>query len=447
MAFSKRLTYIAAPMLVALTGAAATTGCGEDGPGGGLPGGLCCDDFEVGADLSGVDFGMDAEMEGQFKVFAQAMADLSGVAAATLGDIEIACTNIATDLGASKDDLAAERAKSGGAKVQGLCSLAAARIDAYFGAEGEFGAEGSLKIDYEAPKCSASVSASADCSAQCTASVGCECDVEANPPTCEGGKMQVSCSGSCEAEAGVSVACEGKCEGKCSGSCTADVGASVKCDGKCDGTCTAGGSADETGIQADGTCKGECEGTCEMSADAEIECEGSCQGSCDAACTAEGSASVKCDGSCDGEVEPLKCEGGTLKASCECDAAADCNANCEASASAKAECHPPSVAIKFEASGGASFDADAQAQLNTAIASLKANLPNILIAVEARGQAFLDGLDASLDAGMKIGGNVDKLSGKAVVCAPAIMSAGATAFANMEAAIKGSVSVTAALDL
>jgi hypothetical protein len=433
-------------MLVALTGAAATTGCGEDTPG--LDGAsLCCTDFEVGADLSGVNFGMDAEMEGQFKVFAQAMADLSGVAAATLGDIEVACTNIATDMGATKEQLAAENAKSGGAKVQGLCTLAAARIDAYFGASGEFSGEGSLEINFDPPRCSASVSASANCSAQCNASVGCECDVEANPPTCEGGKMQVSCSGSCEGSANASVACEGKCEGSCSGSCKADVGARVECQGKCEGTCSANADGSGNGVQADGSCNGHCDGTCEIAADANIECSGSCQGSCDAACTASAGATVKCDGECSGTAEPLKCEGGTLKASCECDAAADCNANCEASASAKAECHPPSVSVVFAANANASIDAAGQAQLNAAIASLKANLPNILIAVKARGQAFLDGLDASLDAGMRIGGNVGNLSGKAVVCAPAILSAGATAFANMDASIKASLSVTAALDI
>src|SRR5690606_27194133 len=270
------------------------------------------DSFEVGADLSGVDFGLEGTAAVNFKAFAQAMADLSAVGAATLADIEVACLNLATDLGASKDDIAAANAKGGTDKVKELCTLATAQIEGKFGAHGALSAHGELWVDFEPPGCSASVSATADCSAQCEVSAGCECDIEANPPKCEGGKLEVSCEGSCEVTAeSPRISCEGSCQGSCEGSCTADVGASVKCDGKCDGTCTAGAGADETGIQADGSCKGQCEGTCEIRAGADIQGEGTCQGTCDATCeAAPGSASAKCSGSCSGTAEPLKCEGG-----------------------------------------------------------------------------------------------------------------------------------------
>lgn len=449
MAFTKRFTYIAAPMLIALGGAAATTGCGEDGLPSNPAAGLCCDSFEVGADLSGVSFGLEGEAATNFKAFAQAMADLSAVGAATLADIEIACLNMATDMGADKDDITAAKSQGGTERVKALCSLATAQIDAKFGASGTLSAHGELVIDFEPPSCSASVSASADCSASCEASVGCDCNIEANPPTCEGGTLEVSCEGSCEVSAeSPRIACEGSCQGSCEGTCQADVGASVACDGKCEGTCTAGAGADETGVQADGSCKGQCEGTCEIRAGAGIECEGTCQGTCDATCeAAPGSASAKCSGTCSGSAEPLKCEGGTLKSSCECEAAADCNASCEASASAKAECHPPSVSVVFNASGSGQLDAELQAELNASIASIKANLPNILVALKARGEAFLDGVQASIDVGLKLAADAPNLSGEAVFCAPKILAAGQTAVANMQASVDASIQVAGALDI
>jgi hypothetical protein len=447
MALNRKLGFFVAPMLLALGGSAAVTGCGEDTPGLDNPAAaLCCEDFEVGADMSGADFGLEGKMDTQFKIFAQAMGDLSAVAAASLTDVEIACTNIATDMGASKEDIDSAKAQGGKEAVTALCSLASAQIDAYFGAEGEFTASGSLKIDFQEPKCEASFSATADCSAKCDASV--ECDVEANPPKCEGGKMEVSCEGSCTASADApSVKCEGACSATCEGACKADVGATVDCQGKCDGTCEAkAGVGTGTGAQADGTCHGTCSGTCEMDASAEVTCNGTCEGSCTGSCEAKpGSATVKCDGECSGNVEPLKCEGGTLKGGC--DASADCNANCSASASAKAECTPPSVNVVFEAQGNASIEAEAQVRLTAAIGSIKANLPNLLVAVKARGAAFLTGLEASVDAGAEIGANVGELSGQAVFCAPKIVEAGATAAANMKASVEAAGSVAGSLKI
>jgi len=426
----------------ALIGSVAMIGCDEASK---ATGGLCCEDFEVGADMSGASFGLEGQMQARFRAFAQAMGDLSAVGAATLGDVEVSCMNLAKDMGATDADIKAELDKSGSAKVTGLCTLAAAQIEGMFGTSGEFSAQGSLDIQFTPPVCSASVSAQADCQGGCSASA--ECDVQANPPTCEGGKMEVSCSGSCTAEAGASVQCEGGCTGTCSGSCTADVGATVDCQGKCDGTCTAGGSANGSGIQADGSCDGQCDGTCEMSADAQVQCSGTCKGECSASCEAEAGASVKCDGECSGSVEPLKCEGGELKGGCDVDA--DCEANCSASASAKAECHPPAVNVVFQASAGASLEADAQMRLNAAIGSIKANLPNLLVAVQARGQAFVTALGATVNSGGSFFANADPgdLSVQAVACIPGILAAGGTAVDNMQASVDASVSVLGALNI
>ena len=73
---------------------ALTNGC-SDNP---VTGGLCCKDFKVGADLTGVDFGVDASIKGQFEVFAQAGADFSAAAAAALDDVgRLAARRVADD--------------------------------------------------------------------------------------------------------------------------------------------------------------------------------------------------------------------------------------------------------------------------------------------------------------------------------------------------------------
>src|SRR5262245_59157762 len=83
---------LAAPLLL--------TAYGEDGLVPDPTGDLCCKDFVVGADMSGVDFGLEGEVAGEFSAFAQAGGDLSAVATGALDDVAIACENIARDLGA-----------------------------------------------------------------------------------------------------------------------------------------------------------------------------------------------------------------------------------------------------------------------------------------------------------------------------------------------------------
>lgn len=400
--------------------------------------GLCCNSFQVGADMSGADFGLEGDIKGQFKAFAQAGSDLSVVANGALLDVAVACENIARDLGAAKADVDKAAAKTGAAAVTAWCDLATAQITAKFSAQGELKA--TLKVDFQPPVCTASVDASVSCQGGCSAEA--KCDVEANPPKCTGGKLTVECSGSCEAEAGVSVSCTGTCSGKCSGACTAEAGATIDCEGKCDGTCTVDGKAGSaSGVQADGTCKGKCDGKCEMAADAKVDCTGTCEGSCDAKCDAVANAKFTCDGTCMGTAEAPKCEGGKLEVDCKVDA--DCKANCDASASAKAECKPPALTIT--ASGSGTADVDIKAQIDVAIASLKANLPNLLVVLKARGESFTAGIEGSVKAGANITANAGDLSGEAVFCLPPIVAAIADASSDFGTAFKASGKVVASV--
>jgi len=383
----------------------------------------CCKEFEAGADMTNVDFGVDASIKGTFSAFASAASDLSAVGTGSISDITTACRNIALDLGADADDPAGQ--KSGVDGMKAWCTLASGQISANFGASGKLA--GSISAKFEPPKCTASLTAQANCQAQCDVSA--MCDIKANPPTCTGGTLTVECGGSCTASGSADVACTGSCSGKCSGSCKASGGVKVDCKGKCEGTCTAGaaGGATEkgTGIQADGRCDGQCDGTCTLDADApKIECTG------------------QCDGHCDVEATPLKCEGGKLEGGCSADAS--CQGSCNASASAKAECSPPSVSIVAEAKG--SLSAEGKVQYQTAIASLEANLPKILIVLQARGANFTAGIQGAIDAGVKLTGS-GKLGAKGAVCGVLIASTIGTASENFAASLKAAGDVTASIKL
>ncbi|HYQ41024.1 MAG TPA: hypothetical protein VER11_03630 [Polyangiaceae bacterium] len=401
----------------------------------------CCKEFEAGADMTNVDFGVDASIKGTFSAFASAASDLSAVGTGSISDITTACRNIALDLGADADDPAGQ--KSGVDGMKAWCTLASGQISANFGASGKLA--GSISAKFEPPKCTASLTAQANCQAQCDVSA--MCDIKANPPTCTGGTLTVECGGSCTASGSADVACTGSCSGKCSGSCKASGGVKVDCKGKCEGTCTAGaaGGATEkgTGIQADGRCDGQCDGTCTLDADApKIECTGQCDGHCDAACKGSADVKVQCDGKCDVEATPLKCEGGKLEGGCSADAS--CQGSCNASASAKAECSPPSVSIVAEAKG--SLSAEGKVQYQTAIASLEANLPKILIVLQARGANFTAGIQGAIDAGVKLTGS-GKLGAKGAVCGVLIASTIGTASENFAASLKAAGDVTASIKL
>ena len=396
----------------------------------------CCKGFEVGTDMTAVDFGVDASIKGSFSAFANAASDLSAVATGSIADMTVACQNIALDMGAAADDPKVA-GKVGVEAMTAWCTLAKAQISATF--SGSASLATNLAIDFTPPRCSASLSATANCQASCN--VDAKCDVKANPPKCMGGTLTVECGGSCTASGSAELSCTGSCTGGCSGSCKASGGAKVDCMGKCEGTCTAGATggatAAGTGIQADGSCNGQCDGTCTLDVDApKIECMGVCDGKCDATCKGSADVKVKCDGKCDVEATPLKCEGGTLSGGCDVDAS--CQGSCNASASAKAECTPPSVTVT--ATAKAALSADAQIQLQTALASLEANLPKILVVLRARGANFTASLDAAVTAGVTLTGS-GKLGAKGAVCGVLIADTVGTASVNFAASLGAATSL------
>jgi hypothetical protein len=355
----------------------------------------------------------------QFQVAVGAAADLAAVAQGSLDDVVSACRNMATDFDATSEELATAQAAQGNDAATAWCNLAVAKIKGVASANGN----AKLTLKFDPPQCQASVSAKANCQAKCDVSG--KCDIKANPPKCTGGKLEVSCKGSCKAEGSASVACEGSCGAECKGSCQATGG--VKCEGKCEGTCEAEAGTAGSGIQADGTCKGTCKGTCEVTAPG-VKCEGSCKGQCTGECKASANVAVKCDGKCDGDFEPLKCEGGKLEGGCQVDA--KCDANCDASVSAKAECTPPQVVVAFE--GGATINAKYTD-------SLKANLPQLIVVFQARGDAFVKTIST---VGGSLAGSVSGDIGvKGIACLNTVGAQVVNASQQMTVAVSSSTNV------
>jgi len=398
---------------------ALTNGCGASDAITQIQEAACCDEFKPGATVD-AKFSANA----QVVVAAQAIADFSGIAAASVDDITSACRTMAQELDAPAD--AQQRAASEGDKRKALTLWCEAAVSAIGTFKAKLGASATIDVGFEPPKCEASVSAKANCQAKC--SVDGKCDIKANPPKCTGGKLEVACKGECKASANATLTCEGKCNAECKGSCTAKGG--VQCKGKCDGTCKGaaqGGTG--AGIQANGTCDGTCEGTCEVTAPG-VTCEGSCTGECSGSCTGSAEASVKCDGECTGDFEPLKCTGGKLEGGCSVDA--KCDANCDASVSAKAECMPPAVNVNITG----------VADANLAIASkfkavLDANL-GVIAALKAR----LEGM-AKLTGTVTGSASAEILVDAKPACILSLAAAAAGAVEDVASSVAAAGSVTA----
>jgi hypothetical protein len=418
MSLSRRFTAPLA-LAVALALPVFTNGCSEIPE----PGDLCCTDFKVGADMSGADFKVDASIKGQFAVLAQAGSDFSATATAMLDDVTNACRGIAQDLGAQEADQKAAEAETDPSKRVGKwCALAVASLSA------SGVVAGALEIEPPQFKCEASVEAKGGCQAKCDVSG--KCDIKANPPKCTGGTLKVECSGKCSASAEApTFACKGKCDATVKGSCTASGG--VDCQGKCDGACSV--ATDEKG-----NCNGNCKGTCSVTAP-NATCSGTFDGECSGSCEASGgSAKVECSGKCEAEATPLKCEGGKLEGGCQVDA--KCDANCDASVNAKASCDVRPFSIKV---AGA-----ADVKIEAAIATLQLNLPKLVLAVKARGEAMAKIAASFTGAGTaEVVADPGKLGVKGTACALAIVGALGAGAENAKASIDAGLTVTGQVGL
>ena len=330
-------------------------------------------------------------------------ASISGVASvdAFFGaviDVSTAANNISGTLRAELDAIALSvglEAGAGGAEI-------AAAIEGRFAAA----LDGGIKVEYQAPKCEASVDVSVAAAA--------ECDVDVDP-----GSLEVQCEGGCEVEGGVMASCEADatlvctgtapnfaCEGSCTGDCELEVGASCEgtCRGTCDGTCSV--------VDAQGNCAGECmgmcQGTCELNAGG--SCSGSCTGSCEytpgeagceadasAKCEASADASVTCDAKCEGEATPPM-------------VSAECEATVEAKANASLECTPPSMEVVWQWSAEFEGNPEAQAEFKAWMKGLEGHL-SVMLAARTKADILFESIALLGDAGVAaIDGAIDVIA-------------------------------------
>jgi hypothetical protein len=396
------------PVLLMALSAPMLMDCGGKMPGG-MPGGVpsvpgvpgvaggCPDMANVDAIANfdwAKEFQLDAKVAGQLKAGVTAAASLKAISVQIDGDLKAACGGIAKDLTGKGDFATGEEA----------CKVA---VKAMGDARAKLGAKFAAKLEMQAPKCSASVDAMAECVGKCDVSVqGGKAEVK-----CEGGKVsgtcEAKCSGACEMNAAAT------CEGKCEGSCVATVKGA--CAGTCDGKCD--------GKDSKGECKGTCDGSCDVMA------KGECKGKCGGTCELKGSA--KCDGTCTGkcsaEMKAPKCEGKFEPPK----ASADCNASCDAKLSAKLECRPAKVALKV------SGEADKDLALKYK-AAIEKNLPGILkVAIGMKDRA--EGVAGSVK------GVVEGVQGTVQVVAKGNPMIGAKLTACVAAPFKGAIDAAASV--
>jgi hypothetical protein len=361
---------------------------------------LCCKDFKVGADLSAVDWDITGDGAATFGAFMQATADFAGTTTASVTEVGAACQAIAVDLGADANGV---KETDNAKRTTAWCNLAVAQIGAKLG--------GKISVVAQPPTCSFNASVQANCEAKCTADASCEAELGDISARCEpgmlSGKCSAECTGTCEGSANLAVTCNGTCDGTC--------------EGKCMGMCSKTAQGGDCRGACQGNCDGECRGSCEIAGKAKATCEGDCTGSCSVDFVAP---------KCKVELKPP---------SAKCQGSAECSGSCKASASAKAECTAPSIEVLF--------NGQTSAEINLQIASLKLNLPKILVAFQGRGPILLANAKALADVTGNFVTNAKDLSVKAGLCAIPAGEALATAATNLQVTVTASTGVMKAVGM
>jgi hypothetical protein len=352
---------------------------------------LCCSEFTPGADLASVQWGLQGEAEANYGAFMQAVSDFTGVANAMVSDVANACQAIAVDLGSDPNEVTDTTPDGRASK---WCAIA----------KGKIAPAANLTISAQPPSCRVNASVQASCEGRCSADVSCQITPAEIIARCDPGKLSGKCSADCtakcEGSANLAVSCDGTCAGTCEGTCMGTC-AVKDANGDCRGAC-------------EGKCGGQCRGSCTMDAGAKVQCEGQCTGGCSVEVTAP---------KCTAELKPPKAE---------CNANVDCNASCSASASAKAECTEGSITIEGDAN------------LEAIIATLKVNLPRLILVAQARGKVFVDNAQAiaSLGGSLEITGSVK--AGACIIPAGAAM---AQAVKNAGASVSASADILASVNI
>lgn len=323
----------------------------------GLPGipGLDCKGLETG-DFS--DLKLAGEAEATVKGFLNASVELDKFVVEMEAGLIASCQEFGTALGMDEAELKAE--PKGGEGAKKVCDAVIAKIGAMYEAAGSL----ELELKFEEPRCEVDLAALESCWA--------ECDAAFKPGSaeveCEGGEISGECSGKCEGECSLEAGAE--CSGECKGTC----------EGKCEGKDSSG--------SCDGKCEGKCSGECVV--EAKGECGGTCRGKCDVKMEAP---------SCSGEVKPPSID-------------PSCQTNCGIKTAGSVKCHPPALTVDVKG------DAKMEGDVKTLVEAIKIALPKILKIQLGIAKKFPSKIEAMVDSGAKLAGNVSALGSdpKIAIC-------------------------------
>jgi hypothetical protein len=404
-----------------------------------------CSEFNGGASAVA-----SLSIDANTKAFVSASADLVAVGKAMEAAVLKACIAIDVDLGVT-DTWTAKAPTDGSnpdAELTEACNQASAKIQAILAAGEQAQAFCSLSVS--GGQCTVDASVQATCEGQCTGSAMCQpgdVTVRCDPGQLSG-QCDANCSASavCEGSASVAANCQGSCEADCQGECDATPGTAPKvdcqgtCSGKCYGTCN--GTATGAGGMANcsGTCAGQCDANCtyQPGMTPKVHCAGTCTGKCTGSCKLAANAMVNCGamvnckGGCSVAYKAPKCEGELKPPSCNVDA--NCEASCQSHAEATASCTPPQVALDCTAT--------ATGDIPKLVATLQANLPAIVLAVESQGQLAIKASGHVVSSGTAVVANITSAGGKALACAQAAVSGAASASASVNVSVMASASVS-----
>jgi hypothetical protein len=253
--------------------------------------------------------GVDAPLAARLRGVSGTAVETRLLATQIDGELRLACSAIAAELGVKGSFAAAPVA----------CQAA---VDALKAARAKLAKAAKVAVHVHPALCGEAIDDMKECAKRCTG------QDQAPEATCAGstvGRCPGTCDGACE------VRVPGTCEGTCLGNCDAAF------TGTCDGTCK--GKCDGIEVKPTGECKGKCEGACD--AVGKGECKGRCAGGCQlhaAAC-----AGV-CAGRCSVPVQAPQCLGSVKLAGIS----AECGSYCELRAVHRSACGAAQVDVRVD---------------------------------------------------------------------------------------------------
>lgn len=217
----------------------------------------------------------------------------------------------------------------------------------------------------------------------------------------------------CQADVGAEARCQGSCQASLDPGYVVANCQPGQLSGFCQGTCAG---------QCDGGCYGQCDGTCTQR-DAAGNCAGQCQGQCRGRCDAT------CHAYCQGQWQAPRCAAYARPPSAD----AECLASCRASANVRAQCTPATVEVRANQGSPVAM---------ALVATLQANLPQLIHAQFALGQRIGGDVDAMVGIGQRLPNLVGQAGARALGCIAAAADMSVSASISVQVTVRASAGVS-----